>query len=308
VSAQKLMLVLGATGFLGKFVIDRMLASGYPMRVVTRGGADWRNSRVSSLRQKGVDVIIGDITDDGMIERAVENTSAIVNMLGSFKETGDVSFEDLNVSVVEQLLEHGLAAGVQRMIHVSCLGARPDSDSRYYTSKWEGEELIRNSKSYWTIFRPAFLFGDRFPLLHYLKPVFTFRLFLPVIGTGTNTIQPIFVEDVADCIMQSIYSRQTVGKSFDLVGPDEYQMLEMLEMTRKALGISGPSVNIPSNFSGKTFDMVAKALPRSLLTHDLAGIMGDDVYGSQDEMLANFKVNNVGFEKYFSPIVDSLVG
>ncbi len=306
VSAQKLMLVLGATGFLGRFVIERMLACGYPLRIVTRGGADWQTSSITSWRAKGVDVVMGSITKEEVLQKAIEGTSAVVNLAGCFRETEDVSFEDLNVTTVEQLTALGSKAGVQRFVHISCLGARSDADCRYFLTKWQGENIVRNHKCYWTIFRPSFIFGDYFPLLEHLKPIVTFKLFLPLIGSGTNTIQPIFVEDVADCIVQSIYAKQTVGKSFDLVGPESYQMLELLEMTRKALGLGGPTVNIPSQISGKTMDVMSKALPKSILTNDLAGLMSDDSCGTQDAMVANFRVKNVPMTEYFPTIVEAL--
>lgn len=305
-SAQKLMLVLGATGFLGRFVVDRMLQCNYPIRVVTRGGADWQKSTVSTLRHKGVDVVIGDLSDEKTVAKACEGTSAIINMAGSFRESGNVSFEDLHVKTTEWLVHYGTEAGAQRFIHVSCLGAHGDSDSRYFYTKWEGEEIVRNSKMYSTIFRPSFLFGNRFPLLDYLKPVFTFKLFLPVVGGGTNSVQPVFVEDVADCVVQSIYAKETVGQSFDLVGPDDYQMLELLQSVRESLDIGGPTMPLPSQISGKTMDVLSKALPRSYLTNDLVAILSEDACGDQEEMLANFKVQNVSLQKYFDQIVDSL--
>ncbi|MBX3138842.1 complex I NDUFA9 subunit family protein [Candidatus Obscuribacterales bacterium] len=305
-SAQKLMLVLGATGFLGRLVVERLLKLNYPLRVVTRGGGDWQNSVVSTLRHKGVDVIIGNVTDEATIEKAVDGTSAIINMAGSFREAGGVSYEALNIDVVKWLIKYGSAAKVQRLIHVSCLGAHKDSDSRYYRAKWKGEKAVRNCDLYWTVFRPSFMFGDSFPLLDYLKPVFTFKLFLPVIGSGTNTIQPVFVQDVADCVVQSIYARETVGKTFDLAGPEEYTMLEILEMSRDALGLSGSTMNFSSDVSGKTLGMMAKALPNSILNNELVGLMGDDSFGSQEDMLANFQVQNVSLQQYFPSIIDSL--
>lgn len=305
-SAQKLMLVLGATGFLGRLVVERMLKLNYPMRVVTRGGGDWQSSVVSTLRHKGVDVIIGNVTDEATIEKAVDGTSAIINMAGSFKETGSVSYENLNVDVVKWLVKYGSAAKVQRLVHVSCLGAHKDSVSRLYRSKWKGEKTVRNCDLFWTVFRPSFMFGDSFPLLDYLKPVFTFKLFLPVIGSGANTIQPVFVEDVADCLVQSIYARETVGKTFDLVGPDQYTMLELLEMSRDSLGLTGSTMNFSADLSGKTLGMMAKALPNTILNSELVGLMGEDSFGSQDEMLANFRVQNVSLQQYLPTIIDSL--
>lgn len=305
-SAQKLILVLGGTGFLGKCVVERMLACGYPLRVVTRGGHDWKDSNVSSMRQKNVEVIMGDITDEKVVAKAVENVSGIVNVAGTMQESDEDDFDEIHVQTIEYLTAYGKAAGAQRFVHVSCLGARNDADCRYFLTKYEGEQLVREGPFYWTVLRPSFMFGKRFPLLEYLKPIFTFKLFLPVIGSGTNNIQPIFVEDVADCVVQSIYAKETVGKAFDLPGPDDYSMVELLEMARKSLGIGGVTMNIPSQLSGKTFDILTKALPRSILTNDLAGLMSDDSCSTQKEMLENFQIRNVSLRQYLPQIVQTL--
>lgn len=305
-ATSKLMLILGATGFLGSFVVKQMLAEGYAIRVLTRGADDWKDSSVVDLRHKGVDVVIGEVTDSDALSGALDQVAAVVNMVGCFSEKKGASFDELHVGLLENLIELGTAKGVKRLIHVSCLGASEDSEGPYYQSKWEGEELIRESKLYWTIFRPSFMFGERFPLFAYLKPLLTFRLFLPIIGSGTNTLAPVYVNDVASCVSQCIYQRQTVGQSYDLVGPEEYSMLELLEMARKHLGLKGPTMNIPSKFTGSTFDMVSKAIPRALLTKDLASFMSEDSCAPQDVMLRHFEVRNVSLEQCFGKIMESL--
>ncbi len=306
-SAKKLMLVLGATGFLGRQVIDRMLASNHALRVVTRGSGDWQDPTIKGLRKSGVEVIIGDVTDDGTLKKALDGVSAVVNMVGVWKESDDDSFQDLHVTFVERLLALSEEFPFQRLIHVSCLGARSDSGFNYFLTKWRGEQLVRNnSRLYWTIFRPSYMFGDRFPLLAQLRPFIAFKLFLPLIGSGTNSVQPVFVGDMADCLVQSIYDRETVNKAYDIVGPDKYSMLRLLETARKQLGLGGSTMNIPSKLSGFTFDVVAKALPNGLITNDLAGLMSEESCGSPDSMLENFDVKYVSLEEYLPKIVESM--
>lgn len=301
------MLVLGAAGFLGSVVVKQMIAEGYPMRVITRGAEDWKDSSISTLRHKGVEVIVGDVTNEDTLASALTGVSAVVNMVGSFKESGDLTFEDLHVRLVKKIVKLGQERGVQRLVHVSCLGAREDTESDCFLTKWKGEQIVSKSHLYWTIFRPSFLFGEtRFPLFAYLKPLLTFKLFLPLIGSGTNTVAPIFVNDVASCVTQSIYARHTVSQSYDLVGPEEYSMVELLEQARKHLGLRGPTMNIPSNFSGQKFEMVARALPRSLMNQDLASIMSENSCSSQDVMLKHFEVRNVALEQYFPRLIETL--
>jgi Predicted nucleoside-diphosphate-sugar epimerases len=306
VSAEKLMLVIGATGFLGKYLVDRMCDAGYPIRVVTRGSADWQDSNISTLRHKGVDVIMGDIRDPEVQRKAFVNVVAVVNVLGILRETEDESFEELHVDLVKSLLDLSTEFKVQRFIHVSCIGARSDADCQYFLTKWQGEEMVRESSFYWTIFRPSYLFSDIFPLLSYLSPIVKFKLFLPVIGGGTNSIQPVFVGDLADCIVQSIYHKETVKKTYDIVGPERYSMVGLLENVRKGLKIGGPTVNISSHMSGKAFDAISKAIPRSLLTEDLIGVMSDDACGSADVMLNTFEVKYESLEDRMPAILKSI--
>ncbi len=307
VSASKLIALIGGNGFLGRHVIERMHACNYPIRVLTRGGGDWQNSNVSSLRQRGIDVVIGDLTDDDTVEKVVDGAACILNMSGILQESKSASFEDVHVKAVEKLTAKAAEAKVQRFVHISCLGCRPDSECSYYKTKWQGEELVRKGSFLWTILRPSFMFGDDFPLLAYLKPIWSFKLFMPLIGSGTNVIQPIFVEDVADCVVQAIYERATVRNSYDLVGPDEYTMVELLEMVRHAAGLGGSTVNISTQFSGKAFDMFARAVPRSMLNDDLIGLMSENSAGSQDDMLEAFQVRCVPLKKMLPPIIDSLM-
>lgn len=300
------MLVVGATGFLGKYVVDRMCDADYPIRVVTRGSADWQDSNISTLRHKGVDVIMGDIKEPEVQRKAFADVAAVINLLGIMRESEDDNFEELHVDLVKNLLDLSAEFKVQRFIHVSCIGARSDADCQYFLTKWRGEKMVRDSSFYWTIFRPSYLFSDIFPLLSYLSPIIKFKLFLPVIGGGTNSVQPVFVGDLADCIVQSIYNKETVRKSYDIVGPDRYLMVELLENARKGLKIGGPNMNISSHMSGKAFDAIAKAMPRSLLTEDLIGVMSDDSCGSADVMLNTFEVKYESLEDHMPDILKSI--
>lgn len=305
-ATSKRILILGANGFLGKFVMKRIFFEGYQARVLTGGSGDWQNNSINEFRTKGAEVIIGDIFDDQVLEKALDGIGGIVNLVGSFQETKEVSFEKLHVDLVKRLIETGSRAGVKRFVHVSCLGATEDSDCQYYLTKWQSEKLVENSDMYWTILRPSYLFGDSFPLLNFLAPLVKFKLFLPMIGSGTNTIQPVFVGDVANCVSQCVFDSKSVEQSYELVGSEQYTMLELLERVREELGIGGPTMNIPSEFSNKTFSMVSKALPKSFLTSDFASIFNHDSNGSQDVMLRHFEVRNITLEQYFPKIMESM--
>ncbi|MCW5821589.1 MAG: NAD(P)H-binding protein [Cyanobacteria bacterium TGS_CYA1] len=310
-STKKLLLVLGATGFLGSIVIKKLLAEKYSVRIVTRGEGDWQDNAASKYRKLGIDVIIGDLATPRIMERAVDNAAAIINLAGVLRESKGVSFEFLHVEAIQQLVQMAQAAGIERYVHVSCLGAHIDSQSTCYETKWAGEDIIRQSKFYWTIFRPSFLFGERFPLVEELKPLITCKMFLPFVGSGVNRIQPIFVNDVASCVTQSIYMRDSVSQTYDLTGPKEYPILDLLLSVRKALQIPGDPMNIPSNFlenklASNAIKLASQALPKNFLNNDIIKLAAENSCGSQDAMLKNFEVRNATVEQYFEKIIDSL--
>ncbi len=310
-STKKLLLVLGATGFLGSIVIKKLLAENYSIRIVSRGEGDWQNNSALKYRKLGIDVIIGDLSTPRIIERAIENVAGIVNLAGVLRESKTARFEVLHVEVIQQLVQMAQAAGIERYVHVSCLGANIDSSSMCYETKWAGEDIIRQSKFFWTIFRPSFLFGERFPLIEELKPLITCKMFLPFVGSGVNRIQPIFVNDVASCVTQSIYKRDSVGQTFELTGPNQYPILDLLAKVRSTLEIPGDPMNIPSNFlenklASNAIKLASQALPKNFLNNDIMKLAGENSIGSQDVMLKNFEVRNATVEQYFDKIIDSL--
>jgi uncharacterized protein YbjT (DUF2867 family) len=181
-----LLLVIGGTGFLGGKVVEQLLERQYPIRLLTRGAGDWKTSNLSQYRKRGIEVVVGPLEDDEVLSRAVEGATCIVNISGSFRlvaDRRDSPYEYLNVTLVEKLLYLCREFGVQRFVHVSCLGSRLESDSHYLSTKSEGEALLSNSELYWTILRPSYMFGERFPFLEMLKPLITFKPFLTVVGS-----------------------------------------------------------------------------------------------------------------------------
>ncbi len=300
-----MIVVIGGTGFLGSRILESVLKREYPVRIFCRGAGDWKGNSIQALRKRGLDVVLGDLANPERIERALEDAKAIINVSGVFRQTEEMNFEDLHVSYLENLLNAAADKSIQRFIHVSCLGAHEDSVSEYFETKWRGEQMVLEAEEfYWTVFRPGFMFGsDRFPLMDSIKPLVRFKPFLPVIGTGLNLVQPVWVDDVAECIVQSIYKRETVGKSYELAGPDQYEMGGLIEMFREGAGIGGNTINIPSELSGKAFDLLSKALPKKAVDLDLAKIVTSDSVTESNDMVENFEVENKSLEDAFEGII-----
>lgn len=276
-----MILLVGGSSFLGSEILRRLLDQRFPTRVFTRGAEDWKKSAITNLRQKGVEVAMGDLTDKESIARGVEGCNAIINAAGTMKWAKNVNIREVNLESVQVLVEQAQVRGIQRFIHVSCLGASESIQSEYLRTKWEAEECVQGGKFYWTVFRPSYLFSThKFPLMDLLVPFIKFRPLMPIIGTGVNEIQPIFVEDVADCVVQSLYAKHTVGRRYELGGPVTYSMSELMELGRETLGIRGGSINIPSDQADKTLSIIKKVLPN--VNPDLVNLLIADSRTDED--------------------------
>jgi len=271
-----MILLLGTTGLLGGPVLRGLLERKLEVRGFTRGSSDWKSASVSDLRRRGVEIFLSDVSDEDRLKQAMDGCQTIINLIGTFHQKGTNTFLSVHVDATQKLIDNARALGVQRILHVSCLGSSEYSTSAYLRTKWESEQLIKDSKLYWTIFKPSYLFGDKCSLLDWLRPLLKCPLVLPIVGSGLNEIQPVFVEDVARCIVDAIYDKSAVGKVFELGGPQIYTMTDLMELVRSELKLKGPSVQLPRTviemflkFSQKTGSVSSQILDLlPLLTAD----------------------------------------
>lgn len=298
-----MMLLMGGTGLLGGQVLKHMRSARLPVRLYSRGSRDWRDSAVQDVRQKGVEFIIADALDKEKLSKAAEGCTAILNLVGSMPPKPGIDLEALHVRLAHNVLEIAAEQGIQRVIHVSCLGADHDAPGQYMRTKFQGEQIIRDAQLYWTIFRPSYIFADRFPLLDALMPLVKCKLFMPVIGSGQHEIQPVHADDVAACIVDSIYDKATVGKTFELAGKSTYSFQEIMEKARKQLGIPGVSMNIPTDTASKAADAISKYLPKAQINIELLQLMMVESTTEENALEDYFKKEPIPLESAFDKMI-----
>jgi NADH dehydrogenase len=298
-----MMLVLGATGFLGGHVLRRFRQDRYPVKLFTRGSRDWRDSSVTDLHQKGVDFVIADALDLEKLAQAADGCTAIINMVGTMPPTPGTDFKAQHVTVAQNILEVAKTKGIQRIIHISCLGADEDVESDYLRTKFEAEAIIRQAKLYWTIFRPSYIFADKFPFLDTLMPFIKIPVVMPVLGSGQQELQPVHAKDVAECMAMSLYDKDTVSRTFDLGGPKAYTIQELMEASRKALGIGGGSMNVPTTSASKAAETVTKFLPKMPVNTELLKLWLLDSTTEDNAVESYFKLSAMPLDASFERIL-----
>ena len=247
-------LVTGGSGFLGRHVVNRLVADGHSVVVPTR-----RRERAKHLIVlPAVDVLEADIHDEATLGRLVARCDAVVNLVGVLHSRSGApygpAFERAHVELLRKLVEACTRASVRRVIHVSAIGATADAPSEYLRSKAAGEEILlaARDKIDATVFRPSVIFGpdDRFMNVFAFLQRWSPMLFLV---SPDARFQPVFVGDVAECIARAIadplIARDSAHRNYDLGGPKQYTLRELVALAGRVSGHRRPIFGLGESLS-----------------------------------------------------------
>ena len=152
------------------------------------------------------------------LQNKLRNCDALVHLIGIGKQSSKYNFED-NIDLTKNMIKTCKKSGIKKIVYISGLGVTKNSRSDYFISKYKAEQEIINSGLDYTIFRPSYIVGKKDYLSKFiLKQIKKGIVIIP--GSGKYHLQPIFVEDVAKIIVESIYEKKFSNKILDLVGPE----------------------------------------------------------------------------------------
>lgn len=235
-------LVLGGSGFIGRHVVAELARRIVKVTVPTR-----RRERAKHLIVlPTVQVIEADIHAAGTLERLVAGRDAVINLVGTFRER---DFTKVHAELPAAVAEACRAKGVRRFVHMSALGAASDAPSQYQRSKARGEEAVLRAEGVdATVFRPSVVFGpeDRF-----LNLFARLARFVPVLALACPDarFQPVYVGDVAAAMVEALDEPGSYGRRYDLCGPREYTLKQLVEYACAASGRQRLVVGLPAGLS-----------------------------------------------------------
>lgn len=297
-----MILVTGATGAVGNKVVDALLAQNHPVRILTRGQSDWAESELPRFRRVGVEVMVGDMRSRKTVDKAVNGCKAIINCAGVMRSTADADIESVIIDGAANLTEAGKDAGVQRFIQLSCLGSTEHAVSLYFGCQWDAEQIVRESGFHWTIFRPSLIFDQHSFLMRVLEYWVGRAPLIVVVGSGLNRFQPIAAADVATCIVQSLYDRESSGKVFELVGPDTIDLQTMLTKMAESLQRPVRSIRIPSFLGVPAAGMMGQLNPKSPIDSHVMRVMTSEMIAESEPMLEKFPLKRISMKSCFKSI------
>jgi len=285
-----MILVTGGTGFVGSHLIKRMRQEGIPVRAIVRDP-----DKARALKDLGVDVVKGDVSDTDSLEMATIGVERIVHLVGIIQEAAGATFQSVHVDGTRNLLEAARKSGVRHFFYQSALGTRPNAKSEYHKTKWAAEELVRASGISFTILRPSLIYGpgDQFTIR--LSEMIRLSPVLPIIGSGRSKVQPIFIDDVATCIVKAVTSDCCLNEIYEIGGPDQLTYEEVTVAIADAMGVKRPTLHLPFFFMKSMATVLKAVLPKPPVTTDQLIMLQEDTVCSMRDIRDAFGIEPIGF-------------
>lgn len=266
--------VFGGTGFLGRFLLQKLAKEKAVLRIGAR-----KAHQALFLKTMGnvgqitlADLDINNKTD---VFRFCKGTDYIVNLVGLFFEKKQFTFNKIHIEGAENIAQAAHSLGVKGLVHTSALGAHIEGSSLYAQSKAKAEQAILSAFPDATILRPSLLFGSNDYFFNTFAQLSALSPFLPLFGGGHTKFQPVYAGDVADAIIACLKDQNTHGKVFELGGPDIYSFKELLQLILQYTQRRSRFINIPYP-AAKCLAFFAQHFPKPFLTPDQVELLKTD--------------------------------
>ncbi len=287
-------LVTGGTGFVGPKVVHALRARDHDVRALVR-----RPDKEKTLDAWGCELVQGDMTDADSLDRAAQGCDAIVHLVAIIQGP-PVAFRQIMEQGTRDLVAAAGRAGVKRFVLMSALGTNEQNRdlTPYFHAKWEMEQAVASSGLEHVVFRPSFVFGKDGGVL----PIFLRQVRLapltPVIGSGEERFQPIWVEDVAAFFAQAVDAPAAANRTFEIGGPEVVDWNTFYARVKKVLGIRRGTMHVPVGLA-RLGAAVIERLPKAPITRDQLTMLteaGDNVCDNGPALEA-FDVDLVGLDE-----------
>ena len=296
-----MILVTGATGFVGRNVIRALHTRGKEVRCLVRTPA-----RARAVADYRVAIAYGDILNPSALKEAMRGVDTVVHLVAIIREKGNQSFDLINRQGTEMVAQAAMGAGVKRLVHMSAIGAQDNPDCPYLYSKWQGEQAVINSGMTYTIFRPSILFGVGDEFISTLAGVIKAFPVVPVVGSGNVRLQPISVEEMGDMISLVVDDPHFDNRTIEIGGPDHLTYDEILDIIGKTLKVRRLKIHLPLHMMKSLIRIMEVVIPNPPATTGQLELLGLDNVTDIDSMEKVFRIKprslegNIGYIRSLS--------
>jgi NADH dehydrogenase len=266
--------IFGGSGFLGRVLVQKLAQKGAVIKVGVRVPEE-----ALFLRPMGhVGQIIptySDIIDPLSVEALCEGADYVVNLVGILSQKKHHTFDTVHIKGAQNIAEACKKKGIQRLIHISALGAEAHSPSSYASTKGKAEKSVLAADPTATIIRPSLMIGPDDHFFNLFANMSRISPFLPLFGGGMTRFQPVYVGDVAAAIIKLLEDNIGQGKTFELGGPSVYTFKELMTLMLKTIQREKILLPLPF-FIGEMLGTMLQLFPNPLLTRDQVVLLKKD--------------------------------
>jgi uncharacterized protein YbjT (DUF2867 family) len=298
-----MILVAGGSGFIGSAVVKRLMREGRDVAVMTAHPARSRQK----IEKLGARMVEGDVMVPASLEAAIRGSDVVVQAL-TFptwpveKPRRGFTFEEFDHRGTERLVAAAASAGVRRYVYCSGVGADPVSPKSWYRAKWFGEEAVRGASLGHVIIRPSWVYGpddialNKFVAFHRWLPL------VPVVGDGSQRLQPVFVDDVGEALARAATPDGPSG-TYEIGGPEVMTMNQVLQTMMEVRGSRKPLVHFPP-WMPKLAAFFLQVLPSPPLSPGAVDLATADAVADTGPLLEAFELEltplRAGLETYLA--------
>jgi uncharacterized protein YbjT (DUF2867 family) len=285
-----MILVAGGSGFVGKAVVRELVSRGERV-VVMSHRPDRARGRFAGL---DVEIRQGDARDAESLRRAVHGVAAVISSMQfpNFPVENPkkgFTFDEVDARGNERLVAAAKDAGVKTYVYLSGAGAAPDAKQHWFRAKWHAEQAIAGSGMRYSIFRPSWVYGPEDKSLNRFVTFAKMLPFVPVIGDGRQRMQPVYIDDVARCVADSLTKPEAADQVFEIGGPDVMTMDDVLRTMLQVMGKKKLLLHAPV-FLPKLAATLMAPLPNRPLSPDAVEFFVNDALADNSNLLRVFDI------------------
>ena len=270
-----MLLLTGATGLVGSAVLRRLVAEGAQVRCLVR------NPRRLGAQRVRVQIALGDLADPPSFRNALRGVHTVVHLAGTIRDQPRGSIEELNGIATWRMVEAAERSGVERFVFFSALGASTHQRARCLRAKALAEQAVREARLDSTVFAASIIYAPGDPWLTLLERLALLPV-MPVSGRGRAVYEPIWAEDVADCVIASLRApdgnRSQIGGTaeengghsrYELAGPEKLSYNDIVRTVLRSLNRNRPLLHVPTSILSRTLRLLELVSgPRAFATWD----------------------------------------
>jgi len=293
-----MILITGATGYIGRHLVSRLAAQGQRPRCLVRD----TQRAATILPTDNVEFVQGSTTQPASLGVAMQGVETIVHaafLTADRKQSASNHYQETNVQGTANVIKAAQDAGIKRIIEMSGLGTKPDKPGSYMQGRYLAEKMLKESGLDWTIIQPSVLFGKDAPFIKGLSDLICTAPVVPLIGGGNIIFQPIYVEDVVTVVIKVLEDpARTTDKTYTIGGPEYYSFTQIIDALLHAMHKTRIKVYAPMPLVGIGAAVMEAVLPKPPLTSAAMTLFSFDNTTDLDSVERDFGFKPMSFARY----------